>query len=118
MGVSSNTHASSTSATTTPEAISQIKKQNMSNTWTKRMEWWKHGKLEELISEWSHSKKTQKISQNQKTIRPEIRLMLQGLVKKALKIVNHASDIDGKHDITTDIKKKLKEKHPKAAELK
>jgi len=44
--------------------------------------------------------------------------MLQGLVKKALKIVNHASDIDGKHDITTDIKKKLKEKHPKAAELK
>jgi len=38
-------------------------------------------------------------------------------VKKALKIVNHASDIDGKHDITTDIKK-LKEKHPKAAELK
>jgi len=27
MGVSSNTHAPSTSATTTPEAISQIKKQ-------------------------------------------------------------------------------------------
>jgi len=44
--------------------------------------------------------------------------MLQGQVKKALKIVNHASDINGKHDITTDIKKKLKEKHPKAAELK
>ena len=44
--------------------------------------------------------------------------MLQGQVKMALKIVNHASDIDGKHDITTDIKKKLKEKHPKAAELK
>jgi len=44
--------------------------------------------------------------------------MLQGQVKKALKIVNHASDIDGKHDITTDIRKKLKEKHPKAAELK
>ena len=46
------------------------------------------------------------------------RLMLQGQVKKAPKIVNHASDIDGKHDITKDIKKKLKEKHPKAAELK
>ena len=44
--------------------------------------------------------------------------MLQGQVKKALRIVNHASDIDGKHDITADIKKKLKEKHPKAAELK
>jgi len=44
--------------------------------------------------------------------------MLQGQVKKALRFVNHASDIDRKHDITTDIKKKLKEKHPKAAELK
>jgi len=44
--------------------------------------------------------------------------MLQVQVKKAFKIVNHASDIDGKHDITTDIKKKLKEKHPKVAELK
>jgi len=44
--------------------------------------------------------------------------MLQGQVKKALKFVDYASDIDGKHDITTDIKKKLKEKHPKAAELK
>ena len=44
--------------------------------------------------------------------------MLQRQVKKALKIVNHASDIDGKHDITTDIKKKLKEIHSKAAELK
>ena len=32
--------------------------------------------------------------------------------------MNHASDIKGKHDITTDIKKKLKEKHLKAAELK
>jgi len=39
-------------------------------------------------------------------------------VKKALRFVDHASDIEGKHDITTDIKKKLKEKHPKAAELK
>jgi len=28
------------------------------------------------------------------------------------------NDIKGKHDITTDIKKKLKDKHPKAAELK
>ena len=32
--------------------------------------------------------------------------------------MNHASDNNGKHNITTDIKKKLKEKHPKAAELK
>jgi len=39
--------------------------------------------------------------------------MLQGQMKKALRFVDN-----GKHDITTDIIKKLKEKHPKAAELK
>ena len=44
--------------------------------------------------------------------------MLQGQAKKALKFVDNANDIKGKHDITTDIKKKLKDKHPKAAELK
>jgi len=46
MGVSSNTHASSTSATKTPKAISQIKKQRTCQIPSnKRMEWWKHGKL-------------------------------------------------------------------------
>ena len=38
--------------------------------------------------------------------------------ESCLKIVNHASDNNGKHGITTDIKKRLKEKHPKVAELK
>ena len=32
--------------------------------------------------------------------------------------MDNANDINGKHDITTDIKKKLKDKCPKAAELK
>jgi len=86
----------------------------------KRMEWWKHRKLE-LISECEAiqerlqtSFKTKKRS-DQKAF---CRLMVQGQVKKALRFVDHASDIDRKHDLTTDIKKKLKEKHPKAAELK
>jgi len=39
-------------------------------------------------------------------------------VKKAFRFVDNAHDINGKHDITKDIKKKLKEKHPKRAELK
>jgi len=38
-------------------------------------------------------------------------------VKKALRFVDNACDIDRKTYITTDIKKKLKEKHPKATEL-
>jgi len=37
----------------------------------KRMEWWKHGKPEELISECEAIQKRLKISQNQKTIRPK-----------------------------------------------
>ena len=87
----------------------------------KGMEWWKHGKIEELISECEAIQKRLKRSvktKKQSEQKAFCRLMLQGQVRKALKIVNHASDIDGKHDITIDIKKKLKEKHPKAAELK
>jgi len=39
-------------------------------------------------------------------------------VKKAFRFVDNANAIDGKHEITTHIKKKLKEMHWKAAELK
>ena len=123
MGVNSDTHALSTSAINTSEAISQIKKQRTCQILylNKRMEWWKHRKLEEPISECEAIQKRLKRSvktKKQSDQKAFCRLMLQGQVKKALKIVNHASDIDGKHDINTDIKKKLKEKHPKAAELK
>jgi len=44
--------------------------------------------------------------------------MLQGVVKKALKFLDNTNYINENHDITTDIKKKLKDKDPKAAELK
>jgi len=123
MGVSSDTYASSIFAANTPEAISQIKKQRTCQIPEEKngMVDWKHGKLEELISECEAIKKRLKRSvktKKQPDQKAFCRLMLQGQVKKAFKIVNHASGIDGKHDITTDIKKKLKEKHPKAAELK
>jgi len=51
MGASSNQHASSIFAITTPEAITQIKNRERVKYLNKRMEWWKHRKLEELISE-------------------------------------------------------------------
>ena len=122
MGASSNPHASSISATTTPEAITQTKKQRTYVKYlNKRMEFWKHGKLEELIAECEaiqtrlkKSFKTKKQSDQEAFCR----LMLKGQVKKALKFVDNANDINGKHDITADIKKKLKDKHPKVAELK
>jgi len=85
------------------------------------MEWWKHGKMQERISECEAIQKRLKRSvktEKQSDQKAFCRLMLQGQVKRTLKFVDHASHIDRKHDITTDIKKKLKEKHPKTAELK
>ena len=108
-------------AITTPETIYQIKKQKTCHITEQKngmVETRKARKTDLWV--WSLSKlrnrsvKTKKQS-DQKAF---CRLMLQGQVKKALKIVNHANDIDGKHDITIDIQKKLKEKHPNVAELK
>jgi len=84
------------------------------------MEWWKHGKLEELISECEGIQKRLKksVKAKKQSDWKAYRLMLQGQLKKALRFVDHASDIDRKHDIAIDIEKKLKEKHPKAVELK
>ena len=72
MGVSSDTHASSTYATNTLEAISQIKKQRTCQIPEQKNEMVETRKARRTyLRVWSHSKKTQKISQNQKTIRPE-----------------------------------------------
>ena len=73
MGVSSDTHASSTSATNTPEAISQISKtENMSNTSTKE---WNGGNTESWKNLSQSVKALKKDSKDQskpkKTIRPE-----------------------------------------------
>jgi len=51
MGVSSNTHASSTFAAIIPEPSLKPKNREHVKCLNKRMQWWKHGKLEELISE-------------------------------------------------------------------
>jgi len=73
MGTSSKPHASSISATTTPEAITQIKQQR-----TRQILEQKNGMVETRkarrrtdLRMWSYSNKTQKIILNQKTIRPE-----------------------------------------------
>jgi len=77
------------------------------------MEWWKHGKLQELISECEAIQTRLKKSVNtKKQLESLLRLMLQGQVKRALRFVDNANEIDGKHDITTNIAKYLKEKHP------
>ena len=72
MGASSNTHASSIFAITIPKDITQIKKQR-----TRQIHEQKNGMVETRkdartdLRVRSHSKETQKISQNRKTIRLE-----------------------------------------------
>jgi len=60
------------SNTTTPEAITQIKNHRTRQILEQKkgmVETWKARRTD--LRMWSRSKKTQKISQNQKTIRPE-----------------------------------------------
>jgi len=75
------------------------------------MEWWKQGKLEELISECEALQKRLKKSvktRKQSDQKAFCRSMLQGQVKKALRLrfVDNANDIAGKHDIL-----KIQKKH-------
>ena len=44
------------------------------------------------------------------------RLMLEGKVKQALKLVDKNNGICGVHDLNGDVKRKLEEKHPVAQE--
>ena len=117
MEASSNPHASGAYATTTPEAVTQKNREHVKYL-NKRMVETRKARRTDLRV-WSYSNKTQKIkNQKQSDRKAFCRLMLHGQVKKALRFVDNTNDNNGKHDITTDIKKKLKEKHPKAAELK
>jgi len=71
MGANSNPHASSISATTAPEAITQIKNREHITYLNKRMEWWKHRKLE--LNSYCEAIQTRlkKSFKTKKTIRPE-----------------------------------------------
>ena len=72
MGVGSNPHAISISATTTPEAITEIKKHRTRQILEQKT--WMVGTQKATRTDlrvWSYSNKTQKISYKQKTIRLE-----------------------------------------------
>jgi len=62
------------------------------------MEWWEHGKLQELISECEAIQtrlKKSVINNNKKSDRKAFcRLMLQGQVKNDLRFMDNANDID------------------------
>jgi len=87
------------------------KKEHIKYFQDKTMEWWKHTKIEKLISE-CELKLFKQDSKNQLKLQKNQTRNWKGQVKKALTFVDNANDIDGKHDITTDIINKMKEKHP------
>ena len=84
----------------------------------KRMSLWKEGKLKELLSEGIEIQKRIKSSKKKEesVSKGFVRLMLQGKVRQALKLVNADTDVCGVHKMNDAIRNILQEKHPAAEE--
>ena len=80
----------------------------------KRITLWKEGKVNELLSEGSEIQKRLGSSKKKKEAneRGFIRLMLEGKVGQALKLVDASNEVSGVHDLSEDILTQLKDKHP------
>ena len=81
---------------------------------SKRLDWWKEGKIDDLMKE---GKQIQKSINNSKKkdasdLKGFTRLMLEGKIKQALKLIDNGSGVVGVHKLTDDIRQKLWEKHP------
>ena len=86
----------------------------------KRLAYWKEGHLHLLMSESIEIQKrlvSGTNSSSESRLKAFSRLMLEGKVKQALKLVDSSNDITGVHTMTADVKQKLKEKHPEEGEL-
>ena len=87
---------------------------------TKRLQWWKDGKLKEIMSEAEEIQKRlpppKGESEEEDKLRGFTRLMMEGKVKQALKLVNTDNVIAGVHVISDEIRASLQAKHPDAAE--
>ena len=82
----------------------------------KRLNWWKEGKIEELIEEGKAIQKNlSKLNESKRAaeLKAFTRLMVQGKLKKALKFIDEDDSIVGVHELTPEIMTELKRKHPK-----
>ena len=84
----------------------------------KRLAMWKEGKLNELLSECVEIQKRLKSSKRKEEAvsRGFTRLMLEGKVRQALKLINAETDICGVHCMSDNVRRLLQEKHPTAKE--
>ena len=98
---------------------SRSKNKDHSRYLHKRLLLWKEGKLQEIISEVEEiqrriSKSTRK--KEESTTRGFTRLMMEGKVKQALRLVDSDNVITGVHEMSEEIKRALQAKHPEGKE--
>jgi len=86
----------------------------------KRLQSWKEGSLEEIISEAEVIQKRMTTSSKKKKeegkVRGFSRLMMEGKVRQALRLVDADNMIDGVHVIDDEIRSTLEAKHPLAVQ--
>ncbi len=84
---------------------------------SKRLHLWKEGNLNSIMSEvkeiQSRLKASHKIKEESKS-KGFCRLMFQGKVRQAMKLINNNDDVKGVHKLTRKIKGVLEDKHPPA----
>ena len=84
----------------------------------KRLQWWNEGCLEEIMSEAEEIQRrmatTSKKRKEEAKGRGFSRLMMEGKVKQALRLVDADNTIDGVHVIDEEIRATLEAKHPEA----
>ena len=83
---------------------------------SKRLQLWSQGKLDELVSEANEIQKRMKPGKKREenVQRDFTRLMLEGKVKQALKLVDSDNEITGVHTMNQKVRDTLMEKHPPA----
>ena len=87
---------------------------------SKRLLWWKEGKMMELLAEAEEIQKRLKVGKkgdSESTMRGFTRLMAEGKVKQALKLVDTGNEITGVHRLSPGVRHELRLKHPVGAEL-
>ena len=83
-----------------------------------RLDLWKKGKLSLLVSECEEIQKRLQNARKKEeaVIKGFTRLMMEGKVRKALKLIDADSLITGVHSMSEEVKEKLQAKHPKGEE--
>ena len=87
---------------------------------SKRLQWWKDGKITELLNEAKEIQKrllSTRKRQTESTLRGFARLMAEGKVKQALKLIDADNEITGVHSLSNHVRDVLHDKHPRGEDM-